>query len=75
MCDCTGSTMTEAMTDMDTILAGRDDQVRTNILILDACRNNPWHCRLLPPGQAAPWSPIDWRHWQLCAGATLVRER
>jgi tetratricopeptide (TPR) repeat protein len=31
----------EAMTDIDTILAGLDDQVRTNILILDACRNNP----------------------------------
>jgi uncharacterized caspase-like protein len=29
------------MMDMDTIMAGLDDQVRTNILILDACRNNP----------------------------------
>jgi tetratricopeptide (TPR) repeat protein len=36
-----GSTMTDSMIDMDTILAGLDDQVRTNILILDACRNNP----------------------------------
>jgi tetratricopeptide (TPR) repeat protein len=36
-----GGSMTEAMIDMDTILAGLDDQVRTNILILDACRNNP----------------------------------
>jgi Tfp pilus assembly protein PilF len=36
-----GSRMTEAMMDMDTIMAGLDDQVRTNILILDACRNNP----------------------------------
>ena len=36
-----GSGMTEAMMDMDTIMAGLDDQVRTNILILDACRNNP----------------------------------
>jgi uncharacterized caspase-like protein len=36
-----GASMTEAMTDMDTILAGLDDQVRTNILIFDACRNNP----------------------------------
>ena len=33
--------MIDAMVDMDTILAGLDDQVRTNILILDACRNNP----------------------------------
>jgi len=36
-----GGNMTEAMIDMDTILAGLDDQVRTNILIFDACRNNP----------------------------------
>ncbi|MDA9430573.1 caspase family protein [Bradyrhizobium sp. CCBAU 51627] len=36
-----GSGMTETMIDMDTIMAGLDDQVRTNILIFDACRNNP----------------------------------
>lgn len=36
-----GTSMTEAVIDMDTITAGLDDQVRTNILILDACRNNP----------------------------------
>lgn len=36
-----GAKMTEAMIDMDTIMAGLDDQVRTNILIFDACRNNP----------------------------------
>jgi tetratricopeptide (TPR) repeat protein len=36
-----GSNPTEAMTDMDQLLAGLDDQVRTNILIFDACRNNP----------------------------------
>ena len=36
-----GASPTDAMIDMDTILAGLDDQVRTNILILDACRNNP----------------------------------
>ena len=36
-----GSRMTDAMLEMDTIMAGLDDQVRTNILILDACRNNP----------------------------------
>jgi tetratricopeptide (TPR) repeat protein len=36
-----GTGMTEAMIDMDTIMAGLDDQVRTNILIFDACRNNP----------------------------------
>ncbi len=35
------ASMTEAMIDMDTIMAGLDDQVRTNILIFDACRNNP----------------------------------
>jgi hypothetical protein len=36
-----GHGITEGMVDMDTILAGLDDQVRTNILIFDACRNNP----------------------------------
>jgi len=36
-----GGSMTEAMIEMDTIMAGLDDQVRTNILIFDACRNNP----------------------------------
>lgn len=36
-----GTRMTEAMIDMDTIMAGLDDQIRTNILIFDACRNNP----------------------------------
>ncbi|MGY4480782.1 caspase family protein [Bradyrhizobium sp. USDA 3364] len=36
-----GSRMTDAMVDMDVIMAGLDDQIRTNILILDACRNNP----------------------------------
>jgi tetratricopeptide (TPR) repeat protein len=36
-----GGNLTEGMVDMDTILAGLDDQVRTNILIFDACRNNP----------------------------------
>jgi tetratricopeptide (TPR) repeat protein len=36
-----GHSITETMVDMDTIMAGLDDQVRTNILIFDACRNNP----------------------------------
>jgi len=30
-----------AMVEVDFILAGLDDQIRTNIIILDACRNNP----------------------------------
>ena len=41
-----GGRMTDAMVDMDTIMAGLDDQVRTNILILDACRNNPMASRV-----------------------------
>jgi len=45
-----GSGMTEAMMDMDTIMAGLDDQVRTNILILDACRNNPMAPKLASAG-------------------------
>jgi hypothetical protein len=36
-----GTELTADMTDLDTILAGLDDQVRTNIVILDACRDNP----------------------------------
>jgi tetratricopeptide (TPR) repeat protein len=36
-----GGKITDGMIDMDTILAGLDDPVRTNILIFDACRNNP----------------------------------
>jgi tetratricopeptide (TPR) repeat protein len=36
-----GGNLTDGMVDMDTILAALDDQVRTNILIFDACRNNP----------------------------------
>jgi hypothetical protein len=47
-----GSGMTEAMMDMDTIMAGLDDQVRTNILILDACRNNPMAPKLASAGPA-----------------------
>ncbi|NOJ43495.1 caspase family protein [Bradyrhizobium australiense] len=47
-----GSGITDAMMDMDTIMAGLDDQVRTNILILDACRNNPMAPRLASAGPA-----------------------
>ena len=36
-----GGRMTDAMVDVDSIMAGLDDQLRTNIFILDACRNNP----------------------------------
>src|SRR2546430_11056241 len=47
-----GSGMIEALMDMDTIMAGLDDQVRTNILILDACRNNPMAPKLASAGPA-----------------------
>ena len=47
-----GSGMTDAMMDMDTIMAGLDDQVRTNILILDACRNNPMAPKVASAGPA-----------------------
>ena len=33
--------LASGMTDVDTLLAGLDDQIRTNIIILDACRDNP----------------------------------
>jgi tetratricopeptide (TPR) repeat protein len=40
----------ETLIDMDTILAALDDQVRTNILIFDACRNNPMAERVTSAG-------------------------
>jgi len=43
-----GANMTEAMIETDTIMAGLDDQVRTNILIFDACRNNPMAQQVAP---------------------------
>jgi tetratricopeptide (TPR) repeat protein len=62
-----GRNPVDAMTDMDTILAGLEDQVRTNILIFDACRNNPiaqqtasaGHSRAIASasGLAAPATP------------------
>lgn len=47
-----GTGMTEAMIDMDTIMAGLDDQVRTNILIFDACRNNPMAQQIAAAGSS-----------------------
>jgi tetratricopeptide (TPR) repeat protein len=46
----------ETLIDMDTILAALDDQVRTNILIFDACRNNPMAERI---ASAAPSRSIE----------------
>ena len=48
-----GHSLTEGMVDMDTILAGLDDQVRTNILIFDACRNNPLETQIASNGVAS----------------------
>ena len=42
--------LTDTMMDLDTIMAALDDQVRTNILILDACRNNPMAPRVASTG-------------------------
>jgi len=36
-----GGNPVQAMTEIDSLLYALDDQIRTNILILDACRNNP----------------------------------
>ena len=38
--DGTGD-ITSEMPDLDSILAGLDDRIRTNVIILDACRDNP----------------------------------
>jgi hypothetical protein len=44
------------------ILAALDDQVRTNILIFDACRNNPLEQQVASAGPTAPSKPDrDWR--------------
>jgi uncharacterized caspase-like protein len=51
-----GSRMTDAMVEMDTIMAGLDDQVRTNILIMDACRNNPMAQQVASASKQVPWS-------------------
>jgi tetratricopeptide (TPR) repeat protein len=40
----------ETLIDMDTILIALDDQVRTNILIFDACRNNPMAQQVVSAG-------------------------
>lgn len=36
-----GPELAAGMTEADQVLAGLDDQIRTNIVILDACRDNP----------------------------------
>jgi tetratricopeptide (TPR) repeat protein len=51
-----GGKITDGMIDMDTILAGLDDPVRTNILIFDACRNNPLEQRV---ATTAPDRAVD----------------
>ena len=63
-----GSGMTDTMMDMDTIMAGLDDQVRTNILILDACRNNPMAPKVASTG---PARDIEAGSSGLAAPATL----
>jgi tetratricopeptide (TPR) repeat protein len=45
-----GSSLADVMMDMDTIMAGLDDQLRTSIFILDACRNNPMAPQAATPG-------------------------
>ena len=42
--------LTSEMTDVNTILAGLDDGIRANIVILDACRNNPLAQATQPAG-------------------------
>ena len=68
-----GRNITDGMIDMDTILAGLDDQVRTNILILDACRNNPMepHVASAAPDRAIEAGSGLAAPTALNAGATL----
>lgn len=51
-----GTGVTEAMIDMGTILAALDDPFRTNILVFDACRNNPLEPQV---ASAAPSRAIE----------------
>ena len=46
--------LADELADLDTILAGLDDQIRTNIVILDACRDNPLVQRIAAAAGAAP---------------------
>jgi tetratricopeptide (TPR) repeat protein len=68
-----GHKITESMIDMDTILAGLDDNVRTNILILDACRNNPLDPKVASgePGRTIDAGPGLAAPGALAKGATL----
>jgi uncharacterized caspase-like protein len=50
------SDLTSEMTDVSTILAGLDDGIRANIVILDACRDNPLAQQAAQP--AAPGRSI-----------------
>ena len=52
-----GSSFAAEMTDLDTILSGLDDEIRTNIVILDACRDNP----LAQPAAVGAGRSIDVR--------------
>jgi hypothetical protein len=60
--------MTDTMMDLDTIMVGLDDQVRTNILILDACRNNPMGPKVASTG---PTRDIEAGSSGLAAPTTL----
>jgi len=68
-----GHKITESMIDMDTMLAGLDDRVRTNILIFDACRNNPMAPEVAPaePGRAIAAGSGLAAPGMLTAGGTL----
>jgi tetratricopeptide (TPR) repeat protein len=68
-----GHNITETMVDMDTILAALDDPVRTNILIFDACRNNPLEPQVASnaPGRAIAAGPGLAAPAALGSGATL----
>jgi uncharacterized caspase-like protein len=38
-------TLSDEMIDLDFIMAGLDDKLRTNVIVLDACRDNPFASR------------------------------
>ncbi len=48
-----GKSLTEDLIDLDFIMAGLDDKLRTNVIVLDACRDNPFASRTLADSAAS----------------------
>jgi len=56
--------------DIDRILKGLDDEARANVIILDACRDNPFEPRLMPSRSAGRGSGLV--AYQTVGSGTLI---